>query len=336
MEKGTIFDRETQFLIKITEDLYKKTNLPDVDIEDINIDRFIKIALKNNTLYYCAKKILQNISLNEALKYRFEEIVKKSEMELRQIDKSIKEIKSNINDYLIFKTYRGDRFPRIGNDVDVLVKNDKLKSVKKYFFSIGYNIDNDDPKEKSVGLLKNGQKRIHLQGGVTWCWQEFADEELIYDKPREALYNGQEIRIPNYEADLLIHIAHMNFEPLLIIYSELLYLFKILPRVNFNTVLEQSKKYRWHKTFLRTINIMNNFHYFLYNQVCIDNVQFKKIDFSQVKFPHDFSFKHLVQMCLEKRMLIYPLTKFFKIINLIITKDAYQYIDSPERKTVNN
>jgi len=98
-------DKETQFLIKITEGLYRKANLSEVDLKDVSIDRFIKIALKNNILYYCAKEILQEFSLNESLRQRFENIVKKADIELQEISKSIEEIKTHIKDYLIFKTY---------------------------------------------------------------------------------------------------------------------------------------------------------------------------------------------------------------------------------------
>ena len=327
-------DKETQFLIKITEGLYKKTGLNEVNIKDIDVDRFIKLALKNNILYYCSKEIIKDPSLDKGLRQRFENIIKKADIELCQISKSIDEIKAGIKGYVIFKTYRGENFPRIGNDVDVLVNSEELGPIKNYFLARGYKSENDDPKEKSVGLLKKGQKKIHLQGGITWCWQEFLDEELIYGEPRKVVYNGQEITIPNKEADLLIHIAHMNFEPLLMIYSEMLYLFKLLPSVDLDLALKQAKKYRWKNTFLRTINIINNFHCLLYDDVCVNNIEFKKASFSEIKFPYGFSFKHLFLMCLEKRMFIYPLIKIFKIMNLLKTKDAYQYIDPPERYAV--
>ena len=49
-------DKETTFLIKITDDLYRKTLLNNVNLHEINIDKFIHIALENNILYYVTKK----------------------------------------------------------------------------------------------------------------------------------------------------------------------------------------------------------------------------------------------------------------------------------------
>lgn len=331
-----MISKEPILLIKLTEGLYKKTLLPDIKVSEINIDEFIYIALKNNVLYYVAKKINENPSLEPDLKERFETIASKGDLELLEIKESIDEVKKHIKEYIIFKTYRGENFPRIGNDIDVLVKSKNLNSIKKQFVAMGYHTEYDDPKEKSVGLLKKGQKKIHLQGAITWCWTQYLDEDLIYHKPRSAIYNGQKINIPNVNADLLIHIAHMNFEPLLMMYSELLYLFKLIPEVDFDILLEQTQKYNWQKTFLRTLNLINNFHYILYGELCSEKIEFKKVKFSDITFPYTFSRKHILLACLEKRLFVYPLTRIFKVIRLFLTRDAYRYIDSSERNIVKN
>ena len=327
-------DKENNFLIKVTEGLYRKTLLPYNDPGEMNIDKFIQLALKNNLLYYSAKEIVKNASLNPALRTRFETIISEGAAEFLEIGRSIDEIKKHISDYIIFKTYRGEKFLRIGNDVDVLVTDDRRELIKNEFINLGYSTEYDDPKEKSVGLLKTGQKKIHLQGGITWCWEKYLDDELIHHEPRKVSYNGQEIPIPNVNADFLIHLAHMNFEPLFMLYSELLYLFKLVPEVDFALLLEQTRKYNWQRTFLRTINLINNIHLQLYGELCCHTVKFKHLAMQRIIFPYEFSRMHLFRTVLEKKLFLYSLTKISKIINLFIIRDAYQYIDSPERKMV--
>ena len=326
-------DKETNFLIKLTEDLYRKTLLPDLDIKEINIDKFIDIALKNNLLCYVAKKILLNYSLAPALKRRFDLISQRCELEFQEVKRSIDEVKTHIQDHRIFKTYRGDDFPRVGNDVDVLVRD--LNSVKDHFITMGYRTKNDSLKEKSVDLLKDGQKKIHLQGAITWCWAEYLDSKIIYQDARDVVYNGQGIIIPNVNADFLIHTAHMNFEPLFVIFSELLYLFKLAPETNLDIFLEQTEKYKWQKTFLRTLNLLNNFHLFLYGELLYPKLDFKRLKFNKIIFPYVFSRKHIILSAFEKRLFVYALTRIFKTMRIALTRDAYRYIDSPERKAIN-
>lgn len=68
MFRNMLMDKETMFLIKITKTLYKKTLPPKISMDDININGFIEIALKNNLLQYAAEKILERYSLARFLK----------------------------------------------------------------------------------------------------------------------------------------------------------------------------------------------------------------------------------------------------------------------------
>lgn len=334
IEKNMMISNELKFLIQLSAGLYRKPSFEYVGIEDIDIGKFIKIALKNNMLYFASCQMLKNASLDYSLKARFSALAKAGLKELDQISKSVSEIKSRITPYLIFKTYRGDHFPRIGNDVDVLVREEERSRVRDAFLRRGYSKEYDDVKERSVGLLKEGQKKIHLQSAITWCRSFYLDEEVIYRHPRKVDYNGQEILIPNVNADFLIHLAHMNFEPLLILFSELLYLFQLVAESDLGLMEKQAKKYLWFHTYARTMNLLNNFHYLFYGEVVSDKLPFKKINFKDLVFPYNFSKSHLFRMCLEKRLFVYPVLKLPKVIKLLLNKDAYRFIDAPERKTV--
>lgn len=325
-------DKETNFYIKLTEGLYKRTLLPDVDISEINIDKLLNIAVKDNALYYAAKKLLENPSLESALRKILEAIVSKGDSELLEIQRTIDDIKKYINDYLIFKTYRGENFERIGNDIDVFVKHSDLYSLRDEFLARGYYLFIDFPKhERAVLINREDRIKIHLQSKIHWCWKDYLDEGLIWQNPRNVIYNGREIVINNVNADFLIHIAHINYEHPYFRLSELLYLFSIVPTLDLDILLKQTKKYNWQKTFSRTMNLMNNIHQILYGELLTDKIGFTKLEFTNLTFPFMFSRKHIIQATLEKRITYYLLGRMFKIIRVLLTGETCSYTDPPER-----
>ena len=191
----------------------------------------------------------------------------------------------------------------------------------------------DFPKiEKAVLITKEGRKKIHLQSKIHWCWKEYLDEELIWQNPRYVTYNGHTIPINNVNADFLIHIAHMNYEHPYFKLSELLYLFSIVPALDFDILLAQTKKYKWQNTFLRTLNLMNNIHQILYGEPLTNKVNFKKIEFTRLSFPLMFSRKHMIKATLEKKITYYLLARMFKISRVLLTGETCSYTVPPERK----
>ncbi len=323
---------ELTLLIKLTEGLYKKTKWQNVEANEVDIGFFVKLASKNNLLFYVSKQILNAPLLTEENRKRFQKIVSDGEIKLAKVKKSLKEINEHLPKSLIFKTYRGTSFIRIPSDIDVLAKNFQ-DSIKK-FISHGYYTAGYLPKEGSIHLLRDDIYKIHLHNKISWAWEDFFDNDFIYQNPRNEVFNGQEVTIPNITADVLIHLAHMNFEPLHIGLGELLYLFTIIPQMNFNKALEQADMYSWKRTFLRTLNLINNIHYFLYGKVLIKVIPFKKRELENIEFPYCFSRTHLILSALEKRLFIYPLTRIFKMINILITRDTYtKYISPADRET---
>jgi len=329
-QKSSLFDKETIFLIKLTEGLYRQTELPEAGIDLIDIEKFIKISLSNNLLYYSAEEILKRPALSEQLRDRFQGVISSGKNALQEIGRSINEVKAHISDYAIIKTYRGD-FMRIGNDIDVLVREGDFDKIEKKFLARGYQIESNSREEKSVGLLRAGQKKIHLHAAVSWCKSSFLDKELPLANLRRVSYNSNEIAIPEVNADALIYLAHMNFEPLLFTYAELLYLFRLLPEVDLGFIFNQASKFHWSNTLHRTINLINSLHYFLYGVECIKKERPKLITFKRIRFPYVFSRSHLIRACIEKGLFLYPLKRISKVMNILINHDAYKYIDAPER-----
>ncbi len=327
-----MISKELTLLIKLAERLYKKAKLPNVRVNEIDIDEFIKLASNNNLLFFAAQQIINIPSLPEEMRKRFQLIVSEGGKDIEKVRRSLDTIKELLPHTLIFKTFRGTIFPRIPNDIDVITRSFQEDFDK--FVGFGYEPFGYLPKEGSAQFLKDDMCKIHLHSKISWAWTEFFDSALIYENPRIEIFNGCEITIPNINADVLIHIAHMNFEPLLMNLSELLYLFNLISQINLDIILEQSKKYNWQGSFVRTLNLINNFHLLLYGELLCDKIEFKNLKINKIAFPYVFSRKHMILSCFEKRLFIYPLTKAFKVFKIMFSKDAYRYIESPEREII--
>lgn len=327
-----MLNRELNLLVKLTENLYTHTIKEDVNINEIAIDKFIKLASENNLLFHTAKQILESPTLSEDARNCFQKIVVNGEKAIVEVRKSLNDIETYLPQGLIFKTFRGKDFIRIPNDIDVLTK-DFDRDLRK-FTKAGFRITDHDRREGSAQLIRGDRRKIHIHSRISWAWEEFLDEEVIFDSPRSEIFNGQEIMIPNITADVLIHLAHMNFEPLNMVYSELLYLFTIIPKMNFDLALNQAKKYRWENTVLRTLKIINSLHYYLYGRRLTNKITFKELDFEDIAFPYCFPRPHLVLSVLEKRLFLYPLTRIPKVIKIFLSGDTYSgYISPAERGT---
>ncbi len=322
-------NKETQLIVKLTEDLYRKSSASDIDISEVDVDKFVDSASRNNILFYVMKKISAKAESSFAKKDRFEKIISDAKLKITAMRKSIDEINEHVNEGIIFKTYRG--FERIPSDIDVLVND--FDSAMSSFVSMGYEIENYDKKEKSVGLLKQDQAKIHLQSSITWAWTYFMNEDFIISNPRKVIFFGKEIVIPNASADFLIHLAHMNFEPLHMTFSELIYLFNLIPAVNFDAIFKQAKKFRWYKTLIETLNLMNNFHDIIYGGLCFDKVPFRKLTFKKLSLPFNFTRGHIIKSAFEKRLFVYPLTKIIKVIDVLLSGDPYtKYYTPPDKE----
>jgi len=325
-------NNELKLLLQLSAKLYRPVNFDYIDINQIDLNLFKKMALENNMLFMISQEVINSEDLSEEFKLNFIDYYDKSLIAAKQVVSSLRLIKEKIPNYLLIKTFRGENFFRIGNDLDVLVRSDIFGETIKTFTSDSFIEQDYDHKEMSVQLLKEDYKKIHLQSDITWCWTRFMDYDAIFLNPREVVYHNEKILVPNYTVDFMIHIAHMNFEPLHILLSEIFYLFKIAPHVDIKYALEQSSKYKWKRTFLRTVAILNMMHSLFYGKNFINMDYNISLDLSEISFPFSIPRKYLISNCIEKRLLIYPLLKVFKVLKVLFNNKTYRFIIPPEQE----
>ena len=329
-----LVDKETAFYIKTLEPLYKKTVLLDVDVNEIDIDKLLRLATIDNALDYVARYMTEKQDFRFHDGASLEAIVTEGNKERIQLSDTIEDLKRHIQtDYIIFKTYKGASFHRIGNDIDVVVKHQDLRDIHQSLLSKGYQDVVRFPRhERCIMVKKPGQMNLHIQSRIHWCGKEYLDERLIWENPRDVTYAGHHIQINNVNADFLIHLAHINFEHPFYKFSELLYLFTLASMVDYQQVIGQAQKYRWKQTLLRNINLMNNIHRMLYDEPVTVAVPFKQLNIPRVSFPLMFTRRHMILSVFEKRITYYLLGRIFKLCRVLITGETCSYTQPPERK----
>jgi hypothetical protein len=326
-------DPETHCYCQLVAPLYRPADRLDIDICTPDIHRLLQIALIDNALTFVAGRLLQDRVLLADVRTYLEDIVAKGHRKFEQAADTLADFKQFMPaDTLLFKTYKGTHHTRIGNDIDVLVKKGDLAGLHDALLAAGYGDVVLFPRhEHCIMVKKPGQINLHIQSRVHWCGKQFLDEAVIWDNPRMVTFAGQELETSNATADFLIHLAHINFEHPFFRLSELLYLFSLVPAVDFNLAWEQVGRYRWQRTFRRTVNMMNNIHMALYGEPVTDQVPCTDMHLTQLSFPFVFSRRHLIAAVLERRITYYLMGRMLKIGRVLLTGETCSYTQPPER-----
>lgn len=328
MKKSSI-DNESIELLFLSSHKYLPIKLSRPCQEEVDIRKLINIALENNLLVIINDSLMlifrERLNLDER---RF--LASTKEKELKQsfiIKNTLNFLNYRLKGHLLLKTYRGyNRFP---NDLDILVKD--LNLSVKILLNFGFKLL--ILEEDEAVLIKEGYYRIHLHNKVTWCNKRFMDPFFIINHPRTVLFHNSKVKIPNYNSDFLIHLAHINYEPLHLLMSEMLYLFMIYPKTDYLLLFNQASKYSWGRSFLRTMILLNSLHFLIYNKKMDKrlNIQENII----LKFPLSLPPSHIIKSFLEKMVIIYPLLRLGKVLKILIKSDSFtDFIEPPEKRAL--
>jgi hypothetical protein len=190
---------------------------------------------------------------------------------------------------------------------------DFRKAVKLLLGAKAYLIKLSDYEKAIFSFQRN---IIHLHGKITWTkgGTTFVDNELIWTEPQTVSINGVQVKIPNPNADLLLHLAHINFESLSIPLSVLLYLYRIGSKIDWRIVFNQARKHRWIRTLVRSLRILDAFHHSLYESPCpflhcydLEHEGFNDTD--TIFFPFYLPRRHVIWAFFEKKLLIWAIFK---------------------------
>jgi hypothetical protein len=216
--------------------------------------------------YYIAKKIATDYAskLSGGILSVVRNFVKTYEDKYARMFHVLEILNQHLDDYLIIKTFH--EYPKIGADIDILVHdfNKAFKTLLRInFHVITYS------NQKALLLSPWGPK-VHLHRKVTWCDENvsFIDNKLIWMNPRIMTFDQVRFKIPNVNADFLIYLAHINFECFRITLSDMLLLYRLARKVDWNVLLEQTNKHHWERTFKNSIKLIDMLHHTFYPQPC--------------------------------------------------------------------
>ena len=316
----------TNFIFNHLSFIYKKPK--NICVNNFNDEELTNLLIKNNLFADYAfknKKVLNKLDSN---------YISKLKIKINLLKNSIKICNDLMEDFLIFKTYRGNNFTRIPNDLDIIVPHKKYNFYKQKFLKKKFLIKDEIIEEGSYGLHKKNFLKIHIHSQISWCEKKFISNNFLFSSTQNVEFHQMNIKIPNKEAEFLIILAHSNFEPLHLMISEIVYLYSMIEDIELDKVLLEAKKYNWNITLEKVLGALNDLHYYIYGK------KIKKLNKFKTKFedvfinknsPYVYKRLHLIKSVNETKIHKYVLKKIFKVIWHSIKMNTFNFINSPEK-----
>lgn len=318
------------------------------NINDIfNVLSFMyKKTLKNNKSEY-DKKELKNLLIKNNLltEYYSKNIETQKNLDINyfnELKSKISNLKNSIeicqrllNNFLIFKTFRGEGFIRVPNDLDIIIDENSYENCKEKFFKEGFILKDEILEEGSYGLYKENFLKIHVHTEISWCEKKFVSNEFLFSNKQKVKFHDKIIEIPSKESEFLITLAHGNFEPMHLMISEIVYLYSMINDINFDVILKEAKKNNWFKTLGRNLGALNCLHQKIYgdkiNVLNQFNTKFEDV-FLNYNAPFTYNRLHLIKSVFETKIFSYVFKRLPKVIKHSFYMNTFNYIDPPEKQ----
>lgn len=279
--------------------------------------------------YYTARELLTySGDLNPSDLSIIKRIVVEGEKRLEQMEDVLRILNKTLDNYLLIKTYRA--YPRIPNDIDVLSPDlhFSIKKLKNEGLKLMEYTDQD-------AVLLLGKTKVHLHKVISWAKPGtlFFDPEITSTGSRTVKMGQVEAQIPSFNAELLIYLAHICYEPLHATLSDLLYIYKIAFNVNWDIVSEQAIKHNWGRTLRNIIVVLDNLYHSIYACPCpFEGFNLKHSDGNPKcpSLPKSVPINYVILGVIEKKLLFWVLTeRLHKSMMVIVAGDSHDSFHTP-------
>jgi len=315
---------ELAFLIHLVSKSHKRPIMKRPLLKNLDFDKLMRLALRNNVLYYVAREMLlaERTNFSGDVCRLLEKTVKLCNEEVNKIKSAIAVLEYCLDDYVLIKTCKG--FPRLPDDLDVYVPdfNQALNSLKPHLRMLDYSTELGE-------AVFGGDKvaKLHIHSKIVWAGgAAFVDDELVRTDPHNETWHDVKVAVPNNEAEFLINTAHINYEKLYIDLVDLLYLCRLASQVDWKIVWAQAAKYRWKRALERTVELFDTLHQVLYPSLSpfsdlIKHRGEKNLACSEL--PISLPRSHIMSSFIEKGVVTYALKRALKSMRILFTGQTY-------------
>lgn len=221
-------------------------------------DIFIKHCSHNRILSWAIKEYALDSISHDC--QRLGQLADKKE---QRIVKTLNFINTIPVDKLIYKSHTNIRNPYV-NDIDLLVSNNDISTFLDFVRKEGGNIVSNEANKFECSI--NGLDKIEPHLAISWLGIAYVDDNFLWQNVRQTEMLSVPIYVPNYEAELLVHAAHIIFSHSFVRFNDYLYLRYLLSQnLDMNKVYSQAAKYGWDEPLKKLMLMINDqkYPYFL-------------------------------------------------------------------------
>ena len=329
-------DKHLLFLLHLYGDIYERPLVKAPSLLDVDIDRLLILASDNNLLFYTVKTMLG--SFRNQLTFNTTQLLvrisDRGDKRFEQLKDTIKTLNAVLDEYVLFKTCRA--YPRIPTDIDIIVP-DYGEAVNKLVRMGMVCVERFESTKEAMVLDSKNMMKIHVHTKVGWHNARYFDDNILWNNQTSANFLGEQVTVPSSDIDLLIHLAHINFETLHIRLSDLVHFYALNEPDILHEGLLQARKHSWEQSFTRSITIFNDIHTsLLFSEKMIDfeHLNDRNIfPIPSLSFPFSLPRLHIIGSFLEKRLFNAFINSFSKSLRVLVTGETYKsYYISPEQK----
>jgi len=324
---------EFVLLLHLASKSYKQPIIERPMLSSLDFGKLMESAVRNNMLCHAARELfLEDRDLDYKVVLLLKKVIELCDKEIDKIKSAVTVLEDSLDDYVSIKTCKA--FPRIPDDLDVYVR-DFDRAVSRLKSSLVVLEWNEQLKEALFG--SDQIAKIHVHSRIGWAGAVFIDNELLSVRPNRAAFHGLEVTVPNNEAELLINMAHINYEKLSFDITDLLHIYRLAGQVNWEVVQAQIAKHHWKKSFERTAKLLDGIHWTLYADASPFEDLIRGYNGERTivcsEFPVSFPRSHIAHSFLERRVLTYMLGKvlrsFSKSMRIVLSGRTYEAQGKP-------
>lgn len=324
--------KEISFIASVLDPFKKDKALLTGNLGSLD-ERILKETLRKNKVVVNFEKNLEGIGpLRSAFFDRFETIETfyenvhvRIEEDLREFDRIRDSFSRASVEFLLIKS--DGSFPCESDNIDVLVKPEKLGTVVRTLKESGYS-ELSRVRESHKFLFRNTKTfsvlPLHIHTRVEWEGTQFMDTRDLWGRSRISSDNGGFL-VPSPEDCIMITAAHLFFEDHEIKLADLS---KVDSKIrNFNLdwdyVFDQVRKLHWDHAFALVMSQLNHLCSGLYERGMLEETPLSRIE--ELEHSWDDLFRKIIVPFDPKWTLMkipYPVAGFFFLRKVLDDSDS--------------